>query len=84
MKYTPLHEIPDFFTEVTVSDVIPSWRTPPVGYDPALRPLAKVSYTSYANERVANVIVSYEAVRRRFPRDLNRLFMGCTRLISKE
>ena len=75
VKYLPLQEIPDNITELKVKRVFPWYKDPPVGYNPADRPMVMVSY--YCG-RVPNAIVSYEEVRRQFPRELNNFYMGIT------
>ena len=41
-----------------------------------------VSYYYYG--RVPNAFVSYDEVRRRFPKELNNFYIGITTLVSKE
>ena len=81
VKYLPLQEIPENVTELKVKRVFPWYKDPPVGYNPADRPMVMVSY--YCG-RVPNAFVSYDEVRRRFPRELNNYFIGGTTLVSKE
>ena len=60
-----------------------SKRPPTFGYLRHQLPLLAVSY-SVGEERIENVIVSYESVKRRFPRELCWFFIERTVLIPKK
>jgi len=73
-------------TEVTVKTIYYTERKKmqcPPGYDPSLLPLAKVTYWkgSAASEPM---IVSYNVIRERFTRDLNKFFIGDAVLVPKK
>ena len=84
--YTPLDTIPADITEVKIKNLYfieKRIKKVPPGYDPALLPLAKVTYFQGLGP-TPPLMVSYNELRERFPRDINKFFMARTILVPKQ
>ena len=83
--YCTPHEIHKDATDIQIHTGYPRWskRPPTFGYRRQDLPLLRVSY-SVGDSRVSNVMVSYDSVKKRFPRELCWFFIERTVLIPKE
>ena len=69
------HVIPASVVSLKIVNLYPAEKKAPLGYRPDQLPLARVTYY-LGLEKVSDMIVSYEAVRQRFPMDVLAFMMG--------